>query len=179
MIDVDSYTDHHAEMNKTLTILSAGLLAGVVGCTGETSESTSPRPTSAAPSSVPINHCATTPIEHGALPATFTKYIEKMPNWIGDGKAAAILFYADGEDTVIPTRGQGSKILWLVDGKPDGPITLDATNLTTGTRVIQDFEGGGNFPSRPVLPDPGCWQIDAKLGAKTVISVVLVAKEPA
>lgn len=176
---MDGTSGNNAEMRKVLAALSAGLVAGVVGCTGDTSKSAAPRSSSVAPSSVPINHCTTTPVEHGALPATFAKYIKAIPNWIGNGTAAAILFYAEGEDTVIPTRGQGSKILWLVDGKPDGPITLDATNLTTGTRVVQDFEGGGNFPSRPVLPDPGCWQIEAKLGPKTVMSVVLVAKEPA
>ena len=129
-----------------------------------------------------LNECDTSTIKHGTLPVAFRKYIQEFPNWIGNTQAAAVLFYADGEDITIGTRGANgpqkqSKILWLVDGKPDGPLTLDATNLTTGTRLTQDFEGGGNFPSIPVLPDAGCWHLDAKLGTKTVLSVVLIAKD--
>lgn len=164
-------------------MLLLALVAMVVSCTDiRSSDDPPPSHGAGTPSSVPVSACETSTVEHGTLPATFTKYIQQYPNWVGDADAAVVLFYADGEDSTIGTGGMNgpqkqSKVLWLVDGKPDGPLTLDATNLTTGTRLTQDFEGGGNFPSILVLPDAGCWHIDAKLGDKIVLTVVLIAKD--
>lgn len=172
-------------MRRPAAVLLLPLVAALVSCTANgSSDDRPPSHSASTPSSVPVSACQTSTVQHGKLPATFTKYIQQYPNWIGNDKATAVLFYATGEDSTIGTSGANgpqmkSKILWLVDGKPDGPLTLNATNLTTGTRLIQGFEGGGNFPSIPVLPDAGCWHIDAKLAHKTVLTVVLIAKDMA
>lgn len=134
--------------------------------------------------------CPISDYKYDVVPNTFTNYVKKPIVWVGSSQAIAVLFYAspanEGStpDITIGTRGEmgtpagqpnATKILWLVKGKPDGPIELVATNLTTGTSVTQEFEGGGNFSSVPVLPDEGCWKIRASLGGEMVLSITVRA----
>ncbi|MDP9094518.1 MAG: hypothetical protein M3N95_16660 [Actinomycetota bacterium] len=115
------------------------------------------------------------------MPATFAKDLAAGPNWIGDSNAVAVLFYAPTADITIGTHGTSgvgrtSKILWFVAGSPAEPLTMRARNLTTGSRVVQTFEGAGGYPSIPLLPDAGCWDLLETVGARTVMDIVLIAQ---
>lgn len=130
---------------------------------------------------IPIQDCPITEHHDEPLPEPFSATINGPTIWMGGPDAFAVLFYAQGgNDLTIGTNGTNglgvnSKILWLVDGKPDGPLTMDAINLTSGTEITQEVDGGGSFPSIPVLPDEGCWRIAISVEGSERLTIVVPA----
>lgn len=166
-------------------VVAFGAIALLLGCTDTTKPSNSTSPSQQAleaATTTVVAGCEASPYYKSELPAPFARYMNGPVVWMGGPEALAVLFYTEADPARIEIGthgiqgpGANSKILWLIDGPPDGPMTLLARNRDTGSEVSATVEGAGNYPSIPELPEPGCWDLTASIDGEARLTITIPA----
>lgn len=160
------------------TAVAFGVLAAAAACTSspdtKSSEASTPKTTTEGGCTVTVANYGPTPAQYDELGGDLV--------WVEGPAGIAVLWYArTATVTTIGTNGtmgsdRNTKTLWIADDEP-GELTLTATNLATGeAEVLQTHEAGTNFPTVPVLPTEGCWELSVT-GADGEIASVQVRAE--
>lgn len=103
---------------------------------------------------------------------------------MGDGRFAAVLFYARGIDITMRAggemaKGSSTKILWWVASGGD-VLTIRGKETVSGRSFTQTVTGigGGQFPSVPVVPVRGCWTLTESVGGRDVGEITIPVTGP-
>lgn len=123
--------------------------------------------------------CAHSEVHRDPLPAPMadTARIDGPTLWVGSERfAAVLLFSTEGDPTMhtggIMPDGRQTKILWVVPGKMNGPLVLNASTQT-GATFIQKLGGAGDTPSIIDVPSAGCWTFALSAAGQPLGSVIL------
>jgi hypothetical protein len=84
------------------------------------------------------------------------------------------IFYAERAD------GSGTKVLWVVRGAADGPLTVSAHPLDGAAPLLRfslppALSPAGNYPSLIAVPTPGCWRFEVSAGSARGALDIMVA----
>lgn len=103
--------------------------------------------------------------------------------WIGTNDFAAVLFYSGDSSSIMTAGGKmpdgsNTKILWLVRDPAAGPLTIRGITPAGGKTFVRRVEGGGNYPSIVVVPNAGCWTLEASLAGRKVGEITVPVRDP-
>lgn len=103
--------------------------------------------------------------------------------WIVTNDFAAVLFYSRDGSPIMTAGGKmpdgrNTKILWLVCDPVEGPLTIRGSTPSGGKTFVQRVEGGGNYPSIVVVPNAGCWTLEASLAGRKVGEIAVPVRDP-
>jgi hypothetical protein len=102
--------------------------------------------------------------------------------WTGDDHFAAVLFYARGNSSDIPVGGRRadgdgvSKILWWADGATER-LHVHGRESGSTRQFTQSFPttGEGQYPTTVIVPESGCWTLDATVADRKVGTITVRA----
>ena len=119
--------------------------------------------------------CDTTAVRSGPNPVdpAFTSWVEASPRRARIFAAISVSLPAV-EGAAIHTGGR--KVLWLVD-RPSGLLHLRGTRLDGQAHHLRLSVGPASspsyaFPSRVVVPEPGCWLLRARTAGRGGVIVI-------
>lgn len=168
---------------RRLIPLAVALLAGAAACTSGPSSAPAPR-TTPAPRTAPAEECVISTVHYSHPPAAVPGFMPRAVGlpWTGDDHFVAVLFYARDDSPDIPVGGQwagggrNAKILWWAEGATDR-LRVHGRESGGARQFTQSFPtvGGGQYPSIVVVPEPGCWTLDATVAGRKVGTITVRA----
>jgi len=175
----------HRYSAVTALLGSVAAAVAVAGCTGRAATPVSAPTTKAAssPSFYPGNGCAASPVHVAPLPTGLDPVGGSLMTWIGTNDFAAVLFYSRDGSPIMTAGGKmpdgsNTKILWLVRDPVEGQLTIRGSTPAGGKTFVQRVEGGGNYPSIVVVPNAGCWTLEASLAGRKVGEITVPVRDP-